>query len=272
MTVTIGSILRGTHAAVRAHFGSFAAIAAAFQLLPLLAFHLLEPGASNPYAMAPAQLGVLVGINLLGFLAMLTFAAVAGEAADAPPRSFGAALADSLVPLLKLIAAAIILYIALSIVAGIIGAVVAIGAVMLMPASSEAAAMVSVLLIVLISAALSLGLAARLSPLPGIYLFEAIGVFRGIRRAWALSRGHAGALLLLGLCYFGLALLLAAPILAAVLPAAALAAGSGDPAAIELPTWLGPYATAAIVPGVLLNIYFGASLGVLYRQLADAER
>lgn len=270
MTVTIGSILRAAHAAVRAHLGSFAVIGAALQLLPLLAFRMLVPGAGNPYAIPPALFALLLAINLLGLVAMLTFAAVAGEAEGAPPRSFGAALAASLLPLMKLVAAGLIAYLGLIVVTAVVAIVAAVGATLLWPGSSDAAATGVAAAIVVVVLLLTLALGARLAPLPGVYLFEAGGVVRGLRRGWALSRGHAGTLLLLVLFYFGLTMLLVAPILSQAMPAALSAAAADDPPAITLPAWVNIYSIAVIVPGLLLNIYAGTALGILYRQLVDA--
>lgn len=272
MTVTIGSILRATHAAVRAHLGSFLTIAAALVVLPALAGQLLLPREAmvDPGALTPGWLGALILLNFLVLIAVLTFAAVAGEPRDASPRSFGAALAGSLMPLLKLVVAAMLLYLAFLLVALLTGMVIALFAALLFPGEDgRSAAVLVVAGILLAEGVAGLWLAARMSALPGVYLFERASVWRGLKRAWRLSRGHAGALLLLWLIFFALAFLLAAPLLAAALPAA-IAARSGAAPAIVLPSWYQPYAIASIVPWLLLYVYQGASLGILYRQLVEA--
>jgi len=274
--LTINSVARETMVEVRAYFGTFATLTAAFVFLPALAFGLLLPAEVQRVRMpAPGVLphfpawfvpAVLVAITLQS-LVTLTIAAIAGDPARVPHETVGQTLTRMLPALLRYLGALVLLFLAYIVLALPFGLIItfAVGALAAIGGGTNAGTAntaVGIAILILLPTLLWVG--ARLSPMIGVFAIERTSPLAGIRRAWRLSAGSAWRIVLLVILvsFAGIVVAFAAQGVAVAFGSAMVIAGSPTVARIALGTVTGA------VNG-LLFVLFSAGLGVIYRQLAE---
>ena len=275
--LSIDRLARETASEVRAHAAAFGTLTAAFVFLPGLAFGLLSPNDAAAFRVpAPGQLphfppwfwpSLLVGV-ILQSLVQLTIAAIAADPARPAHETVGRTLARMMPALARYLGALLLLfvgYLLLSIPIGLLIAIVGGAARMAGggdPAGAARSMQALLGLVLLALVPVLLWVAARLSPLTGVFAVEGAAPTGGIRRAWALSRGSGLKIAFL------IVILSFAAILAAV-SVQGLAAAFGATASVAgapgLGTLLVKCASSAV--SAVLFVYFAAGLGVLYRQL-----
>ncbi len=269
--LTIGSVWAGMIAVVSRHFGVFATLMAAFAFLPALFVSLVLP---DVLTVRPGPIGALPAIHpgfapvllillTLQFAGMFAIVAIAADPAEGGGRSVGQTLVHGLPALVRFLLAGILVWIALALAVLVVGVVIGLGLGLGgTPANDDVRTLAAAM--VLASMALTLWGGARLAPLPGLLLREGSGPVAGLRRAWALSRGATVPLVQLSLVYLVAALVLALVAQGLVAAFGLVGAALGG---LRLGGFIASIASAAI--GAWLSIYWGAALGVIYRQLAE---
>jgi hypothetical protein len=220
-----------------------------------------------PPAMNSMQIAAGATIGLLSFVATFAIIAMTINGDRSPSRTIGDTLRGLGKPALKLIGAGLLIYVALFVAVFVaIFALVLVGALIttvtgakLDPESIPLA--IGFMVIVFLPL---LWAACRLMPLLGVFVDPAvapIGVIAGIRRAWALSRGHLGTIIGVSLLYWLAAIVVALPFFIAIY-------GLNIMAGPPLPRLL---FFAVIAPfSLVVSLYGAVATGVIYRQLTDA--
>lgn len=269
-TITAGGIWRETRAVVARHFSTLATLAGATVFLPNAAVRILLPTVSRPQinpadptTVPPAFWTLLIVVIALQIAGLFAIAAITADRSEGGGRPVRETLAASLPALSKFAGALGLFVIGYFIVAIVLGLVFAIVAGVWLAASPAAlaaaqkgeppAALAGLVLAVVLP--LMIYAWARLSPLVGIFLRERTGVIEGIKRAWTLSRGTAGAImaLLAGmvLAWFGLTWVQSG------------LAGMGLPQLAGVVVDL-----LGAAAGALIFTYAAAGTGIVYRELS----
>lgn len=269
--MTFVGLWQGTHAAVRRDFAAFMTLAAAFIALPALALNIAMPDMTNIAAIGsrpalPAGLLPLLFLVMLAqIVGLFSNSAVTADPDSGGDRTFAAIMRSALPGVLRFAGAIILLYIVTlvaTVVVFIVGALIALAMGLFERGASPPPSVGTILGWAIAACLLVLPiivwLQARLSPMVGVYLREQGGVIAGICRAWGLSRGHAGPIAGMLLVYLAMAM-------AIMLVALVLSIGL----AMRHPVMIVVLPIVMAVPGLFLNVYSGALLGVIYRQLDD---
>lgn len=271
MTFSVGSVWHATQAVVRRDWQIYAVVLAAFSVLPALVLQMTVqmPSLDHPEVrLGVAGWSFLIANYVLALIGTLTVAALAGAAAEAPGQSVGSVLAGTVKPMLKLLAASLLAFLIMTVVLAVAAVVLALLAGLIgglfgveLPDAQSAGSMLLIFAIIAAIIIVEFFVTLRLSALPGITLFERIGIFASLRRTWRLTRGHMLTLLALALIY----------ILAAALIVALVYFGTQKfgPPADSLPAFA--IAALLLLPSLALNIYFSAAMGIVYRLLAGTE-
>jgi hypothetical protein len=274
---SVGDLWNGTIAVTHRNFANFAVIAAALVFLPALISRLMFPEllqmpvlpkeGTPPPTLPSGFWPYMIALYIAYVVGLFTIAAVSVDPNEGGGRTMGAIVKSTLPAIGKALLAGLVLmfaYLVFSIVLGIAVGILAViifavsGGEMSSGGANLTAAFVTVAM-VLVLFPLIIWVAARLSPLTGVYLAEDVGVFDGIKRAWALSSGSAGTIVLL-------VLLVGVITLAVALAQFALVSAGLVDGVVGLVSGIVLAAT-----GALLFVYQAAGLGYLYRRLAMAE-
>ena len=271
MTFSVGSVWHATQAVVRRDWQIYAVVLAAFSVLPALVLQMTVqmPSLDHPEVrLGVAGWSFLIANYVLALIGTLTVAALAGAAVEVPGQSVGSVLAGTVKPMLKLLAASLLAFLIMTVVLAVAAVVLALLAGLIgglfgveLPDAQSAGSMLLIFAIIAAIMIVEFFVTLRLSALPGIALFESIGIFASLRRTWRLTRGHMLTLLALALIY----ILAATPIVALVY----LGTQQFGPPTGSLPAFV--VAALLLLPGLALNIYFSAAMGVVYRLLAGTE-
>ncbi|TFU05607.1 hypothetical protein EUV02_00795 [Polymorphobacter arshaanensis] len=271
MTFSVGSVWRATHAVVRRDWQIYAVVLAAFSVLPALVLRMTVqmPSLDHPEVrLGVAGWSFLIVNYVLALIGTLTVAALAGATAELRGQSVGTVLAGTVKPMMKLLAASLlallimtVAFTAIGFALGLLAGIVGILSGVKLPDTQSAGWVLFLILIFTAFIGVELYVVLRLSALPGIALFERIGIKASLRRTWRMTRGHMLTLLALALIY----IVAAVPIVALVY----LGTQKFGPPTGSLPAFV--VAALLLLPGLVLSTYFSAAMGVVYRLLAGAE-
>lgn len=274
--LTVSELWHGTIAIVQRHFGSFVVIAALKVLLPSLLGLLLFPelfemaAMGKPMKALPSGYWLYMLVYILATLmGMFSISAAAADADEGGGQTMGAIVCGVLRVIGKAFLAGLLFMavygaaiIVVAVVIGIVvggAAIVTSGGMASGNTGSKTFAIVMTVLLMAVIFPLVIWASARLAPLTGVYLREALGVVAGVKRAWALSKGSAWTIFKLVLVVAVLGFALSAFQLGLV--------------RMGFVGGVGGFLAAAVVGSLsaLLLVYEAAGLGLLYRRLLERE-
>ena len=269
----LGSVWRMTTDIVGRHASIFATLAAAFVFLPAVLLSALVPqaglmrlpvaGQPPPH---PGWLFLLIAVaGLIGLVGHFSIGAIAVDPAEGGGRSLGAIInsvlpkiGKGLLAALYLLAAYLVIMLTIILVISVIGAIYTATGSSGRSLPGTPPGMIVAGLIVIIVLPLGLWVTARLVPMLGVLLREPLTAAASIRRAWALSRGSAGAIV--GLI---LLVLLVSIIVTVVLQSLRTALGLQGGVALLL------FAVIQSAVSALIAVYYYTATAVIYRQLTE---